>query len=53
MPSKVFISYRRDAAKWQAREQLPDDLLRPIRRNAEFVEHRHVDTDVERLIRRD
>jgi formylglycine-generating enzyme required for sulfatase activity len=32
--------------------QLPDDLQRLIRRNAEFIDHRTVDTDVERLIRR-
>jgi TIR domain len=32
--------------------QLPDDLQRLIRRNAEFVDHRTVDTDVERLIRK-
>jgi len=33
-------------------DQLPDDLKRLVRRNAEFVEHRTVDTDVERLIKR-
>jgi hypothetical protein len=32
--------------------QLPDDLQRLIRRNAEFIDHRTVDTDVERLIRK-
>jgi hypothetical protein len=33
-------------------EKLPDDLKRLTRRNAEFIEHRTVDTDVERLIRK-
>jgi formylglycine-generating enzyme required for sulfatase activity len=33
-------------------DRLPDDLKRLTRRNAEFIEHRTVDTDVERLIRR-
>jgi hypothetical protein len=33
-------------------EQLPDDLKRLIRRNAEFIDHRTVDADVERLIRK-
>ena len=33
-------------------DQLPDDLQRLTRRNAEFVEHRTVDADVERLIRK-
>jgi formylglycine-generating enzyme required for sulfatase activity len=32
--------------------RLPDDLLRLVRRNAEFIDHRTVDTDVERLIKR-
>jgi Sulfatase-modifying factor enzyme 1/TIR domain len=32
--------------------QLPDDLQRLIRRNAEFIDHRTVETDVERLIKK-
>lgn len=41
-----------DGAQMPEAEQLPEDLLRLIRRNAEFIEHRTVDTDVERLIRK-
>jgi formylglycine-generating enzyme required for sulfatase activity len=33
-------------------EGLPDDLRKLVRRSAEFIEHRTVDTDVERLIKR-
>jgi formylglycine-generating enzyme required for sulfatase activity len=32
--------------------QLPDDLQQLMRRNAEFIDHRTVETDVERLIRK-
>jgi hypothetical protein len=31
--------------------QLPDDLQRLIRRNAEFIEHRTVDFDIDRLVK--
>jgi hypothetical protein len=33
-------------------EQLPDDLQRLIRRNAEFIDHRTIEPDVERLIKK-
>jgi TIR domain/Sulfatase-modifying factor enzyme 1 len=32
--------------------QLPDDLQRLIRRNAEFIDHRTVDADIDRLIKK-
>jgi len=41
-----------DGAQLPDVAQLPDDLPRLVRRNAEFIEHRTVDSDVERLIRR-
>jgi formylglycine-generating enzyme required for sulfatase activity len=41
-----------DGATIPGAEQLPDDLQRLMRRNAEFIDHRTVDTDVERLIRK-
>jgi formylglycine-generating enzyme required for sulfatase activity len=41
-----------DGASIPDDEKLPEDLKRLLRRNAEFVEHRTVDTDVERLIRK-
>lgn len=41
-----------DGAPIPDAERLPDDLKKLTRRNAEFVEHRTVDSDVERLIRR-
>jgi putative ABC transport system substrate-binding protein len=41
-----------DGAEPPDAAQLPDDLRRLIRRNAEFIDHRTVDTDVDRLIRR-
>ena len=33
-------------------DKLPDDLKKLVRRSAEFIEHRTVDTDVERLIKK-
>jgi formylglycine-generating enzyme required for sulfatase activity len=41
-----------DGAQMPDVDRLPDDLKRLTRRHAEFIEHRTVDTDVERLIRR-
>jgi formylglycine-generating enzyme required for sulfatase activity len=41
-----------DGARPPGAAQLPDDLVRLARRNAEFIDHRTVDTDVDRLIRR-
>jgi len=41
-----------DGAPIPDAERLPDDLKKLVRRNAEFVEHRTVDTDVERLIKK-
>lgn len=41
-----------DRAPIPDEDQLPDDLKRLTRRQAEFIEHRTVDADVERLIRR-
>ncbi|MBU2580877.1 MAG: SUMF1/EgtB/PvdO family nonheme iron enzyme [Alphaproteobacteria bacterium] len=41
-----------DGAPIPDSDRLPDDLKMLTRRNAEFVEHRTVDNDVERLIRR-
>jgi formylglycine-generating enzyme required for sulfatase activity len=41
-----------DGATIPDRGLLPDDLQRLIRRNAEFIDHRTVDADVERLIRK-
>jgi TIR domain len=41
-----------DGAKLPDAAQLPDDLRPLARRNAEFIDHRTVDTDVDRLIRK-
>ena len=41
-----------DGAPIPDADRLPDDLKKLTRRNAEFVEHRTVDSDVQRLIRR-
>lgn len=41
-----------DGAPIPDTDRLPEDLQRLTRRNAEFVEHRTVDTDVDRLIRK-
>jgi hypothetical protein len=41
-----------DGAQPPGAAQLPDDLVRLARRNAEFIDHRTVDSDVERLIRK-
>jgi ribosomal protein L7/L12 len=41
-----------DGAPIPEPSRLPNDLKSLARRNAEFIEHRTVDTDVERLIRR-
>ena len=41
-----------DGATIPGAGQLPDDLQRLLRHNAEFIDHRTVDTDVERLIRK-
>ena len=41
-----------DGAAIPEADQLPDDLKKLVRRHAEFIEHRTVDTDVERLIKK-
>ena len=41
-----------DAAPMPTADQLPDDIKALVRRQAEFVEYRTFDTDIEHLIRR-
>jgi formylglycine-generating enzyme required for sulfatase activity len=41
-----------DGARPPGTAQLPDDLVLLARRSAEFIDHRTVDSDVERLIRK-
>jgi formylglycine-generating enzyme required for sulfatase activity len=41
-----------DGAPIPDADRLPEDLKRLVRRNAEYIEHRTVDADVERLIRK-
>jgi uncharacterized protein len=41
-----------DGAQLPEAGRLPDDLLRLVRRQAEFIHHRTVDTDVDRLIQK-
>jgi TIR domain len=41
-----------DGAQIPDEGELPDDLKKLVRRNAEFIELRSVDTDVERLIKK-
>ena len=41
-----------DGAPIPGADRLPDDLKKLVRRHAEIIEHRTVDTDVERLIKK-